>query len=185
LRRSSQTAIHHIFSALVRILAPVITFTADEAWSYATNGQEYSADSIHLQDWPGAPAEWTNPEIAADVTQSLVVRTLINGQLEDLRKSGAVGKSLDANVVIRASALKFARPEALNLAEIFMVSGLAVVADAPQPIAVFPASATSVQGNQLVSTPSVRCPRCWRWVPVLVSHQHGDLCPRCVAALAN
>jgi isoleucyl-tRNA synthetase len=185
LRRSSQTAIHHIFSALVRILAPVITFTADEAWSYATSGQEYSADSIHLQDWPVAPAEWTNPEIAADVTQSLVVRTLINGQLEDLRKSGAVGKSLDANVVIRASALKFARPEALNLAEIFMVSGLAVVADAPQPITVFPASATSVQGNQLVSTPSVRCPRCWRWVPVLVSHQHGDLCPRCVAALAN
>jgi isoleucyl-tRNA synthetase len=56
LRRSSQTAIHHIFNALVRLLAPVLTFTCDEAWAYATAKVEYIADSVHLQDWPVAPA---------------------------------------------------------------------------------------------------------------------------------
>jgi hypothetical protein len=66
LRRSSQTAIAAIFDTLVKILAPFITFTADEAWSYAKTGQEYSNESIHLQDWPVAPAAWRNAEIEAD-----------------------------------------------------------------------------------------------------------------------
>jgi valyl-tRNA synthetase len=56
LRRSSQTAIHHIFGVLVKILAPVLTFTADEAWAYATTKTEFTADPIHLQDWPVADA---------------------------------------------------------------------------------------------------------------------------------
>ena len=60
LRRSSQTALHHIFQTLVRILAPIITFTADEAWSFATAGTEYAEGSVHLQDWPWRRAEWTN-----------------------------------------------------------------------------------------------------------------------------
>src|SRR5690606_5327445 len=82
LRRSSQTAIHHIFHALVRLLAPVLTFTCDEAWCHATFKSDFPSDarlsapdasqlSIHLQDWPDAPANWTNAELEADVATLL------------------------------------------------------------------------------------------------------------------
>ena len=52
LRRASQTVLRHILDTLVRVLSPIITFTADEAWSFATAGVEYTGGSVHLQDWP-------------------------------------------------------------------------------------------------------------------------------------
>ncbi|HLP24879.1 MAG TPA: isoleucine--tRNA ligase, partial [Acidobacteriota bacterium] len=82
LRRSSQTAIHAIFTTLVKILAPVLTFTADEAWSYATTGKEYADDSIHLQDWPTAPAEWTDAALEADFATLLKLRAKVTESLE-------------------------------------------------------------------------------------------------------
>jgi len=96
LRRSSQTAIHHIFQTLVKLLAPIVTFTTDEAWSFATAKAEYADDSIHLQDWPVAPASWSNSEIEADVAALLRVRTQVNEAIEPLRAAGRLGKSLDA-----------------------------------------------------------------------------------------
>src|SRR5690606_3772364 len=67
LRRSSQTAIHPIFRTLVRLLAPILTFTSDEAWSFGTAGVEYSDDPIHLQDWPTPPADWKNVDVEKDM----------------------------------------------------------------------------------------------------------------------
>ncbi|HEY4247885.1 MAG TPA: isoleucine--tRNA ligase, partial [Lacunisphaera sp.] len=96
LRRSSQTAIRHIFLSLVKVLAPVITFTADEAWSFAISGTEYGSDSIHLQDWPVASAEWKNSTIDAEMAALLKFRAQANEKLEPLRQAGTIGKSLDA-----------------------------------------------------------------------------------------
>ncbi|MEJ1971589.1 MAG: class I tRNA ligase family protein [Lacunisphaera sp.] len=96
LRRSSQTALAAIFDALVRILAPVLTFTTDEAWSYAQTGQEYSNESIHWQDWPVAPADWKNPALAAEFDQLFKLRAKVTEALEPLRQAGTIGKSLDA-----------------------------------------------------------------------------------------
>ena len=61
LRRSSQTAIHHIFQTVARLLAPILAFTTDEAWSYFKSGQEYGSNSIHLEEWPEAPESWKWP----------------------------------------------------------------------------------------------------------------------------
>jgi isoleucyl-tRNA synthetase len=190
LRRSSQTAIQHIFNSLVRLLAPVLTFTCDEAWSYATAKVEYSGDSVHLQDWPVAPETWTNPVIEADVAALLRVRTLVNEAIEPHRAAGKLGKSLDAAVTLAAPA-----GEALSgvlekhrdsLPELFIVSHVTLASSAPTPSdsTAKPGAAAAVTVRPCSELGHVRCPRCWRWVPTLASSSHGEVCPRCAEALA-
>jgi len=179
LRRSSQTALHHIFNSLVRLLAPVLTFTCDEAWGYATANVEYTEDSVHLQDWPVAPASWTESVIEADVSALLRVRAAVNEAIEPLRAAGKLGKSLDAAVTLTpaendpsASVLEKHRD---FLPELFIVSHVTVspAKGAAFQVAVRPCSEL---GHS-------RCPRCWRWVPRLVPNSYGELCPRCAEAL--
>ncbi len=179
LRRSSQTAIHHIFGVLVKILAPVLTFTADEAWAYATTKTEFTDNPIHLQDWPVADAAWTNAGIEADVAALLKVRSLVTEAIEPARQAGKIGKSLDAVITLSADAadpvFQVLEKHRDFLPELFIVSHVSLT---PAPGA--PLTATVRHGEELGY---VRCPRCWRWVPALESTAHGDLCPRCAEAL--
>jgi isoleucyl-tRNA synthetase len=179
LRRSSQTAIHQIFRTLVRILAPVLTFTADEAWSFATTGNEYSDDSVHLQDWPVAPAEWTDAALDTEFAALLKLRAKVTESLEPLRQAGTIGKSLDAVLTFAgfaadgtSAALEKHRA---SLAEFFIVSQVAVEPN--------PAAALEIKAFNARETGHNRCPRCWRWVPALTATPHGDICPRCAEAL--
>ena len=181
LRRSSQTAIHLIFRSLVKLLAPILTFTTDEAWSFATTGKEYATDSIHLQDWPVVPADWTDAMVEGEVAALLKVRALVNEAIEPHRAAGKLGKSLDAAVTLTGAAQdeKFRLLEKHRdfLPELFIVSHVTLTpsAEAALAVRVRPCSELGL----------VRCPRCWRWVPGLESSPHGDVCPRCVDALKS
>jgi isoleucyl-tRNA synthetase len=187
LRRSSQTALHHIFQTLVRILSPIITFTADEAWSFATAGVEYTRDSVHLQDWPEATAEWTDAGIDTEVTQLLAVRAAVNEKLEGLRQAGTIGKSLDAAVKFTGTTgdatFRLLEKHRDFLPELFIVSSvsLAPVTDASTGSGQTATPAINVHHARDLGF--VRCPRCWRWVPTLQFTGHGEVCPRCADAL--
>ncbi len=177
-RRSSQTAIHAMFSALVRLVAPVTTFTADEAWSFGVHKAEYADDSIHLQTWPEAPFAWRAPELAAEFDQLLAFRAKVNEKLEGLRQSGEIGKGLDAAVQLTGGAddpfFALLNRHRDSLAELFIVSRVDLVAGAG-PVSIV----ATVAGGE-------RCPRCWRWVPALVpTPVHGSVCPRCAEALPH
>ena len=178
LRRSSQTAIYHIFDTLVKILAPVLSFTADEAWSFATFKVEYAADSIHLQDWPVAPASWTNPQIDADIAILLRTRALVTEAIEPARQAGKIGKSLDAALTLSGAAddatFQALRRHEAFLPELFIVSRVALVeASGTLSVSVQPCDDLGLH----------RCPRCWRHVPALTASPHGEVCPRCAEAL--
>ncbi len=179
LRRSSQTAIHHIFGTLVRLLAPVLTFTCDEAWSYATGKTEYAEDSIHLQPWPEAPTSWTDAALESEVATLLRVRTQVNETIEPQRAAGKLGKSLDAAIEIRGDSddatLRTLDKHREFLPELFIVShvGLSSAKGAEFNVVVRPCPELGL----------VRCPRCWRWVPTLETTPSGALCPRCAEAL--
>ncbi len=187
LRRSTQTAIQGVFDTLVKILAPVLTFTADEAWAYGTARKEFSdtaSGSIHLQDWPSPPPPWTNPEIEADTAALLRIRAQITEAIEPHRQAGKIGKSLDAAVTLTTSP---GTPEHTllekhrdSLAELFIVSHVTLQTTAPAggtPLAVAVAHCQELG--------YVRCPRCWRWVPALqTATRHAEpVCPRCAEAL--
>jgi isoleucyl-tRNA synthetase len=187
LRRSSQTAIHHIFHTLVKILAPVLTFTADEAWSFAISKTEYIADSVHLHDWPTAPTAWTNPEVEADVATLLRVRTLANEAIEPHRAAGKLGKSLDAALTLSTAAsdptFRVLEKHRDFLPELFIVSHVTLVVAASASESPAPALAITVRHCEDLGYH--RCPRCWRWVPALETSAQGDVCPRCAEALKN
>ena len=179
LRRSSQTALRHIFQSLVKLLAPFLTFTADEAWSFAATGQEYSPDSIHLQDWPVAPADWRNREIEAELAALLQLRAKVNETLEPLRQAGTIGKSLDAVLTV-SGAPDETGGGALGkhrefLAELFIVSQVTLTAQ--------PAASLVLTARHAREAGFVRCPRCWRWVSKLNPTSTGEVCPRCEEAL--
>ena len=178
LRRSSQTTIHAVFTALVKLMAPVLTFTADEAWSFLTSSREYADTCIHLEDWPQAPASWVNPTLDAQIAILLAVRAKVNEALEPSRQSGKIGKSLDAVVIISASEedeqFHVLQEHRDFLPELFIVSHVELK---PAPGSVHVEVKT---GEELGY---VRCPRCWRWVPSLQATQHGEVCPRCAEAL--
>jgi isoleucyl-tRNA synthetase len=180
LRRSSQTAIRRIFESLAKLLSPLLTFTADEAWAFGARGAEYAEDSVHLQDWPAAPAEWTDAGVEADVAVLLRVRAQVNEAIEPLRADGQLGKSLDAAVAIAAANPDFAVLEKHRnfLAELFIVSQVDLQTSGDQ-------SVLSVSVRPCGELGHTRCPRCWRWVPALEASPRGNVCPRCIAALKS
>ncbi len=180
LRRSSQTAILHVFESLAKLLSPLLVFTADEAWSFGTAGGEYAADSVHAQDWPVAPGDWSDSQIDGDFAVLLRLRSQVNEAIEPRRAAGELGKSLDASVAI---AVQQGGPEGLALErhrgflpELFIVSQVTVQSSGDQPVPKISVDVCSEHGHS-------RCPRCWRWVPALLPSARGDVCPRCIAAL--
>jgi len=184
LRRSSQTAIHHLFHALVRLLAPVLCFTTDEAWSYATAGRDYvEDDSVHLQDWPTAPAEWRDDALAADFDQLLSVRTQVSQHIEPRRAAGELGKSLDAVITLSGITGSPAFDTLLRyrdaLPELFIVSQVALE---KSDTATANEKALQIRVRTGEEAGLVRCPRCWRWEPAL--DPETGVCPRCAAALS-
>jgi isoleucyl-tRNA synthetase len=179
LRRSSQTAIHHVFHSLVRLLAPILTFTCDEAWAYATARTDYTDDSIHLQKWPAPPPAWSSAEVEADMAALLRVRSLVNEAIEPHRAAGRLGKSLDAAVTIAAAPddalFRLLEKHRDFLPELFIVSHV-VLSSAT-------GAALHVDVRPCGELGFGRCPRCWRWVQAFESSSHGDVCPRCAEAL--
>src|SRR5947209_19759986 len=107
-RRSAQTAIWRIAMALVKLAAPILTFTAEEAWQYLPGGKD-SLGSVHLAQFP-APEEvagasnWDDPSFRADWTVLLAVRDVALKALEEERKKETIGRSEEAQVTISAPA---------------------------------------------------------------------------------
>ena len=179
LRRSSQTAIHIIFSVFTRLIAPLVPFTADEAWSFAQNGGEFGDQAIALADWPVVDPNWEDAETANDITALRdFLSSQVNDRLEALRQQKTIGQSLDAKLVITSSPSNpdFARLQkyASDLPELFILSQVVLVE-----------STESAELNvEVAHADGVRCPRSWRWVPELVdTNSWGPVSARCAEAL--
>ena len=171
-RRSSQTAIDIISDILLKVAAPILTFTCDEAYSFK-HGAEFVQDSIHLQDYPDVTPLLVCAPTAAKIDRILQIRDRVNESLEKLRKDKVIGKSLEAEVEIMVSEngddAKLLREFEKSLAEIFIVSGVSIVEGKFET--------TSVQASK---AEGVRCVRCWR----IVKEVNADgICPRCEDAV--
>jgi isoleucyl-tRNA synthetase len=182
-RRSAQTVIRIVFETFVRLLAPFLPFTTDEAWSFFTAGKELpeggEPPTVHLLDWPSAPDEWRDDAAAAEFETLLGVLAQVNCGLESLRQAKTVGQSLDARADISGDpadpVFALLRKHESALAEVFIVS----------QVALSPAPAGSPLRVETTAASGGRCPRCWRWTPVFDDFAgHGKVCPRCRDVLA-
>lgn len=171
-RRSSQTAIYEVFQVLVRLLAPVLTFTADEAFRFLK-----SVESVHLQNWPEAKTCWINESVVEEIEKIFKVRDSVNEKLELARQNKLLGQSLDAQVIITGAAkdpvFQLLKKHESLLPEFFIVSQVKLH---EHPDSKLDVTIKNAEG--------VRCPRSWRWVPNLVFVENfGEVSPRCKEAL--
>jgi len=180
-RRSSQTAIYTIFTAYVKMLAPMLPFTTDEAWGFFTAKNEYAKDSVLLQDWPQVNPECVFEEEATEFDALLKVLDDVNLKLDALRSAKVIGQSLEAVLTISGdpadATFALLKKHAALLAETFIVSEVRL-SDAP---AGTPLAVEAVKAETLGY---VRCPRSWRWLPELVdAGTFGKVSARCRDAL--
>jgi isoleucyl-tRNA synthetase len=177
-RRSAQTAMYHIASAMVRWLAPILSFTAEEAWTFLP---AVPAASVFLTTWHQFPpgAERESP---LDWPALIALKADISRELERLRAAGEIGAPLEAEVTLYATESEVARFAALKdeLRFVLITSQARIVAtDTPMGDAV-PSSADGVWMEVKPST-QPKCVRCWHLRSDVGSDpRHPELCARCV-----
>jgi len=185
-RRACRTVLSEIFSCLTAWLAPVLCFTAEEAWLARSGaGTDGLEESVHMRVFPAIPAEWKNAAEAERWSKVRDLRRVVTGALEIERVEKRIGSSLQAAPAVYAGADYLAAFKGLNLAEIFITSGASLVeGEAPAGAFTLP----DVAGVGVVPTGSSgeKCQRCWMVLPeVGKSAEHPALCARCEDAVGS
>src|SRR5205809_671805 len=166
-RRSTQTVMHEIFRALCRLLAPVLAFTAEEAWRHSASTPR---DSVRLEEFPQPQDRHDNA--SAQVAELLRLRGVIAQAIERARQEKLIGNTLEARVVLHSDSDVTEKVGQEELEEFFIVSDLTIH------------QATEASAS-VTKTPYAKCARCWRHrATVGTSKAHPDLCDRCENVIA-
>jgi len=183
-RRSGQTAMHAILSAIVRLMAPVLSFTADEVWGYmAGNG---TLKSVFLAEFPKTDEQFLDQSLETRWDTILAVRGEAAKVLEALRRDKKIGHSLDADVTLYAEPqlFEFLNGYKKDLAFIFIVSSVEVAKESEAPPDAY--SSDVVKGLRISAGPAKgkKCGRCWMYQDsVGTVKDHAEICDRCAKNL--
>lgn len=179
-RRSAQTVLTEVLKVLVRIISPVLSFTADEIWERIPEALK-EEESVHLSKWIEANPEYLNEELAKKWDKIARLRREVNKKLEAERQTGLIGHSLDARVLLNIANAEysFIKDYTENeVSDLFIVSQVKFVNDnlAESEIEGISISVEKASGE--------KCERCWKYdEEVGHDHNHLDVCPRCASVL--
>ncbi|HEX2237888.1 MAG TPA: isoleucine--tRNA ligase [Gammaproteobacteria bacterium] len=189
IRRSAQTAMYHIVEALVRWLAPILSFTADEIWRYIPGDR---AESVFLSTWYECLFGLDEHAILnrADWTRLFEIRDAAAKQLEALRNAREIGASLDAEITLYCdgSILNLLRRLDDELRFLLITSYARAMPSSQRPD---DAAETKLTRGEMLyikaaATPYPKCVRCWQHRKDVGEHlEHPQLCGRCVANVAG
>jgi isoleucyl-tRNA synthetase len=180
-RRSAQTALYRLTYALVRLLAPLVTFTADEVWGHLKKPAG-APESVHLALFP-EPEELTaglsdeQRRRAANWERLVEVRESVLKSLEFARQQKMIGAPLEARVRLRANGKLYPLLEeyAAELPGLFIVSQVSLERQAQGPLSV-----------EIDRAAGSKCERCWKYSTEVGTHpQWPAICPLCVAAVTE
>ena len=173
-RRSAQTALWMILDTITKLFAPILAFTCDEIWQAMPHRQGDDGRNVVLNEMNEPFEEYALDEAAMKQWDKVIeVRTAVNAALEQARAEKKIGKSLEAKVAVTvpvedAFMLHLGQE---YLADLFIVSQVEMEVDKELTVDVFPAE-------------GAKCPRCWKFHPLVGSHsRHPELCPRCAAVV--
>ncbi|MBK7417128.1 MAG: isoleucine--tRNA ligase [Dechloromonas sp.] len=169
-RRSAQSALWHILQAFTKLMAPILSFTAEEVWQLLTKDAE---QSIMLHTWHELPKPEGEGELLAKWSQIRSVRAEVTKALEELREAGKIGSSLQAEVELHCSGEKFDLLTSLgdDLKFVLIASKVDVIKAAEEKLV----AQASTHG---------KCERCWHVrEDVGANLDHPALCGRCVSNL--
>jgi isoleucyl-tRNA synthetase len=174
-RRAAQSALWHILQTVTRLMAPVLSFTAEEIWQVAGD-KNAQGDSVMLSTWHTLPELPEASALAGRWQAIREVRAEVTKAMEAQREAGKIGSSLQAEVEIRASGDKHTLLASLgdDLRFVLICSKTTLTESADEAIIVTP-------------TPHAKCARCWHWREDVGHHDHSaahpELCGRCTSNL--
>ena len=185
LRKACMDVLSAIFSRLTAWLAPILCFTAEEAWLLQGLSEDGDlntirpGESVHLRRFPDTPKEWCDVTLAERWAHIRRARRVVTGALEHERSARRIGSSLEAAPIVHVDDYMHNLLETIDFAEICITSGATIVP--------FPAPETAFL---MIDEPGIavvpkraegeKCPRCWRIISVSPSH---SLCQRCDDAM--
>ncbi|MEW6040674.1 MAG: isoleucine--tRNA ligase [Elusimicrobiota bacterium] len=174
-RRSAQTVLYELLIAVVKLSAPVLSFTCEEAWQVfkkENSGASLLADSIFLENIPQVNEDLIDEELDGDWRALVQIRDRVNLEIETLRKQGVIGSSLEAKVILALNSEEqksILRKYSSQLPSVFIVSQVEIKETSEKEITVLHAEGT-------------RCDRCWNWSK---STDERGLCSRCRQAIED
>jgi isoleucyl-tRNA synthetase len=182
-RRAAQTTLFRILDALVRLMATILSYTAEEIWEHLPGAKE-RADSIHLVPFPEIEPQYLDTQLEERFERLLQIRGEVSKALETARKNKLIGNSLEAEVLLCASENlhSFLRQNEALLKDFFIVSHVELTASAPAEVY----RSLEVEGLSILVTraPGKKCARCWVYdTHVGEAADHPSVCPRCRKAL--
>ena len=180
-RRGALEAIDYIFGAVAVWLAPVLVFTAEEAWTARGAGRR----SIHLEQFPVIPAEWRDDELAKTWDTIRMLRLAVTGAIEIARANKLIGSSLEAAPRVYLTNPEHLKAlEGIDFAEVCITSDIAVEFGALIPETVFRLPEAPDVGVIVERARGVKCARSWRYFdPATASPDFPDVTPRDAEAL--
>ena len=172
-RRAAQTTMYEILSALVRIIAPMTSFTAEEIWKYMPHKENENEESIMLEYWPKIDEKYENKELEEKWNKIIKVKEEAAKALEMARAEKVIGHSLNAKVIINAEKenYEFLKGKEELLQEVFIVSGVELNEAKEFSVEVKPADGE-------------KCERCWMYsTTVGEDKENPTICHKCSEAL--
>ncbi len=182
-RRAIRTVLDHVFECLTAWLAPILCFTAEEAWMARHPGD---AGSVHLTLFPVVPAEWRDDRLAAKWARVRELRRVVTGALEVARAEKLIGASLQASPVLYVpDPADRALLSSVDLAEIAITSDMTLSAESA-PVGAFTLPDVAGVGVVVEMATGEKCARCWRVLDeVGEDPHHPELCHRCSDAVGD
>jgi isoleucyl-tRNA synthetase len=180
-RRAAQTVLWEVLSALTRLMAPVLSFTAEEIWKMLPEPMkaDSQAPSVHLMRFPEADPCWHDLQLRERWVQLLSVRSAVQGELEKQRREKAIGSSLEARVIIQANPDRYTllKSYEADLPSLFIVSQVEL-----QQVFHLPRSPD--YSVTVKPAEGRKCERCWNYRPAVGTFtDHPTLCDRCIEAI--
>ncbi len=173
-RRAAQTVMYTVLDALTRLIAPILSFTADEIWQMMPHTSAENRESALLNDMPEA-GKYGFDEIETRWNALFDLRDDVLKALEDARADKLIGKSLEAKVIITAAADRFAVLDSFRdeLATVFIVSQVELEKGEGERKVV------------LARADGEKCDRCWMYTPDVEQYGEGCLCKRCAGIVSQ
>ena len=189
LRRGSQMVLFQIVTGLARLMAPILSFTAEDVWDVVPGKATSPAtgDSVHLSTFPEPVALPDEAELDANWKRLLAIRTVVLSALEQQRREKVIGSSLEARVVLNVvPALHgFLQAYENELPALFIVSQV-VIRPAENPSGEIHLGSDEALGMSVnvVKAEGEKCERCWNYrASVGSAPEHPTLCDRCIEAV--
>jgi isoleucyl-tRNA synthetase len=191
-RRAAQRTLCEILVTLCRLMAPILSFTAEEVWQYLPAAAR-EMESVHLAKFPSVETRYLDSDLVSRWERLLAVREEVARVLEMARKERQIGSSLEAEVKLytQGGLAKFLQGYLQDLPMIFIVSVVSLEEGSQQAL---PGAAAGIHWSQsledlgvkVIRASGKKCERCWNYRPTVGQHApHLTLCDRCVKVVTE